>query len=201
MRRGGRICRPILITIAPRLNLHDCAGGGRGAGRNPQAGGGRPRLLTTKLAPEDAERVAKGRADATRPLALSHAALHQARASPVRALTREPPPSCEHSPLRLSSLSLVAPLTPTLDRPRPQVLPQWPEDVRPPVGMPVRPAWSYSDTKQQLEDRERKSFDAWCRSLEARSSSPAAALPPPAREPLCRSGRAGRRACLPARWR
>lgn len=45
------------------------------------------------------------------------------------------------------------------------MLPQWPEGVNPPISMPVRPPWSYSDTKQQLEERERRAFDEWCRKL------------------------------------
>lgn len=42
--------------------------------------------------------------------------------------------------------------------------------------MPVRPPWSYTDSKQQLEDRERKAFDEWCRKLTVRERGRCLAL-------------------------
>ena len=43
----------------------------------------------------------------------------------------------------------------------------WPESLTPPVSMPARPPWSYSDTTATLETREAAAFAAWDAALQA----------------------------------
>ena len=43
----------------------------------------------------------------------------------------------------------------------------WPEELQPPVSMPVRPAWTYEDGPEALDGRETAAFAAWNAELQA----------------------------------
>jgi ribosome biogenesis GTPase A len=43
----------------------------------------------------------------------------------------------------------------------------WPDALRQPLSMPLRPPWSYADTASVLDARERAAFEAWDAALQA----------------------------------
>jgi len=96
---------------------------GAQASRATARGADGPRLKTV-LQREDEQEVQQGRADATRPLALTAAAQH----------------------------ALLLP---------------WPEELQPPVSMPLRPQWTYEDGPEALDARETAAFAAWNDELQA----------------------------------